>query len=122
MTAEATPETKFSISIQLDGFPVTVEFMGNAKKLREVVTILKNSGATPPPVRSFGGGGSFGKKDNLTDPAFDGDGQEICPIHKKPVRSYTTKDGRTFKGCPSSSTGAAGETLNDRGYCSLRFR
>jgi hypothetical protein len=118
--AAPAAETKFTVSVQMEGFPVTVEFTGNSKKLKAVLAGLKSAGATPPPVKSFGGG--FGKRDDTVEPAYDASGKEICPIHGKHVREYKTRDGRTFKGCPSPSTGAAGEKINERGYCSLRFK
>lgn len=116
------PTSKFTITVQMDGFPVTVEFTGNSKRLKEVIAGLKSAGATPPPVKTFGGGGFGKKQDTLTEPAYDAHGNEVCPIHGTKVKEYKFNDGRTIKGCPSKGTGAEGEKLNDRGYCSLRFR
>lgn len=114
-------ESEFTISVSMDGFPVAIKFTGDAKRLRAVIDALKASGATPPPVRTFGGG-NFQRKDTRVDPAFNDAGKEICPVHRKLLQTRTTQDGRSFKSCSSKATGAEGEKINDRGYCALSFK
>lgn len=120
MTTEvATQQTEFTITAHLDGFPVAVKFVGTGKRLKEVIAGLKSAGATPPPVRSFSGGGSFGKKgEDRTKPAYDGDGLEICPVHKKRL-SKREWNGSTFWSCPAKA--AEGEKASAKGYCDIRF-
>jgi hypothetical protein len=96
-------ETEFEVTAHLDGFPVTVKFTGNGRKLKEVIAGLKQSGAVPPPIRSFGGGGFGGKKpDDRTKVAFDEGGREICPLHKKPL-SKREWNGSFFWSCPAKA-------------------
>lgn len=86
---------------------------------RWIAGMLKRGWTAPPVAR----GGFGGKADERIEAEKDAQGNEICPVHKCKVRTYEGKDGRPpFKGCPSKGTGAAGEKLNPRGYCSLRFR
>jgi hypothetical protein len=112
-------ETDFEVTAHLDGFPVTVKFTGNGRKLKEVIAGLKQSGAVPPPIRSFGGGGFGGKKpDDRTKVAFDEGGREICPLHKKPL-SKREWNGSFFWSCPAKA--AEGEKASPKGYCDIRF-
>lgn len=117
-TNGAAPATKFTVSVQMDGFPVTVEFTGNSRKLQEVIGALKTAGATPPPVKSFGGGG-FKKPDDRTEPAYDGNGDPICPVHGKRL-SIRDWNGQQFYSCPAKA--AAGEKASPKGYCDIRFK
>lgn len=115
-----TQQTKFTVTVQLDGFPVTVEFTGNGKKLKEVIAGLKQAGATPPPVRSFGGGG-FKKEDNRVEPAYDGNGDPICPVHHRKLNKRES-NGSAFYSCPAKGDATKGEKVNANGWCDIRFK
>lgn len=47
-------------------------------------------------------------------PAYDGDGQAMCPVHRKPLQ-----EGRYGLYC--SAKAKPGEEQNDKGYCALKF-
>jgi hypothetical protein len=90
----ATATTKpahFTISVELDGFPVTVEAEGRAENLRALVDRLKAIGATPP-VKGASA---------PTKPA----GIPVCPVHNTPMKA-SRKPGSYF--CPKQT---------DEGYC-----
>jgi hypothetical protein len=57
--------------------------------------------------------GATRKPAQRVEPAYDTNGDPICPTHRKPL-----SEGRYGLYCPSK---AQGEHANDKGYCSLRF-
>lgn len=46
--APAKPGVRFTLQAVLDGFPLTVEFQGDAERLVRTVERLRAIGATPP--------------------------------------------------------------------------
>lgn len=115
------PSRVFSTQIEHGGFTFTLSYNNlTLDALEDLVREFQARGYTAVKPAKAGG---FGQRpDNRIDPAFDGAGNEICPMHRVALRTYTTKDGRSFKGCPSRGTGVAGEKINDKGYCDLRFK
>ena len=113
------PSRVFSTQIEHGGFTFTLSYNNlTLDALEDLVREMNARGYTP--VKPFRGGGGFGgRPDNRVDPAYDDRGNEICPTHKKPLREYTTSDGRKFKGCPIKGEG---EGFNPKGFCALRFR
>lgn len=124
-TPKAAPVT-FTIHASVRGFPIDVAFSGSFDLLESAVKRLEQLGATPPPRPTFGGGKPQQKP--LTVPLYRDDGTPCCPHHTNrngqptPIRWVASKDGRPgFWGCPSAAQQVAGETINSRGYCDLRF-
>lgn len=101
------------------GVPVDIPVLAGRKQVEALIKDLLANGWTAPPVSR---GGFGGRPDNRVEAGHDAAGNEICPIHKVKIRAYKTKDGREFKGCPSKATGAQGETVNNNGFCDLRFK
>lgn len=109
------------IHVSFQGIPVDLQVSDKKiGQIEQLITGLLQRGWAAPPLPKTGGFG--GRPDDRVDPAFDDQGNEICPVHKVKIREYKTADGRTFKGCPSKKTGAPGEKLNQRDYCSFRFK
>ena|SRR5215475_10027349 len=48
VTDKLAPSAKFTITLQLEGFPVAVEVAGGADKLLAVIDRLRDIGAEPP--------------------------------------------------------------------------
>lgn len=114
------PQNGATIHLAFQGVPVDLQVAGKTiGQIEQLIAGVLSRGWTAPPQPR---GGFGGKGNELTEPERDSQGNEICPNHKTIIRAYTTKDGRTFKGCPSKATGASGEKINERGYCSLRFK
>lgn len=116
----ARPQNGAAIHVAYQGVPVDLQLVD--KKIGQVEDLIKTllaRGWTAPPMPR---GGFGARPDNRIDPAFDDAGNEVCPTHHVPLRTYKTQDGREFKGCPSRGTGAAGEKINAKGYCDLRFK
>lgn len=106
------------IHVSFQGIPVDLQVSDKKiGQIEQLIAGLLQRGWAAPPLPKMGGFG--GGRDNRVDPAFDEAGNEICPTHKKPLREYTTADGRKFKGCPAKGEG---EGFNAKGYCSLRFK
>jgi len=117
----ARPSNSAVIHVAFQGIPVDLQVSDKKiGQLEELIAGLLKRGWTAPPQPQRGGFG--GRPDTRVDPAYDDQGNEICPIHKVKIRAYKTHDGREFKGCPSKGTGAQGEKLNQRGYCEFRFK
>lgn len=115
----ARPANGATIHLAYQGVPVDLQVAD--KKIGQIEQLIQGllaRGWTAPP-QPRGGGGFGGRPDTRVDPAFDESGNEICPTHGKPLREYTTGDGRKFKACPAKGTGAG---FNDKGFCSLRFK
>jgi hypothetical protein len=118
-----------STQVEIGGFTWTIYATTNAETLDRIIKVsqaLTKRGYSAPKRVSFGGGKPAPKP--LTQPLLDGDGEPCCPFH-------TQRDGRPtrirwilpkndlpgFWGCPSQAQQVAGETINQRGYCSLKF-
>lgn len=90
----ATPKpAHFTISAELDGFPVTVEIEGKAENLRLLIDRLKTIGAQPPQKAA-------------TVPAKPA-GVPLCPLHNTPMKA-SRKPGSYY--CPRQT--------DDGQYCS----
>ena len=81
--AIATKPARFTITAELDGFPVTVEAEGKADSLRAMVDRLKAIGAQPP-------------QKVATASAMPA-GAPVCPVHNTPMKA-SRKPGSYF--CP----------------------
>lgn len=84
----------FTISVELDGFPVTVEADGKAENLRAIVDRLKAIGATPPAKAASAPASA--------KPA----GVPVCPVHNAPMKA-SRKPGSYF----------CSKRTNDGDYC-----
>jgi hypothetical protein len=49
------------------------------------------------------------------DPEYDNNGDPCCPVHHRPLKQGTY-------GSYCSARAAAGESANEKGYCSLKFK
>jgi len=81
--AAATKPARFTITAELDGFPVSVETEGKADSLRAIVDRLKAIGAIPPQKAAI----------VSAKPA----GAPVCPVHNTPMKA-SRKPGSYF--CP----------------------
>lgn len=118
-----------SCQVEIGGFTWTIYASTNAETIDRIVKVSKalaNRGYRAPSRSSFGGGKPQSKP--LTQPLYDDSGSPCCPLHTNrggkptPIRFVAPKDGRPgFWGCPSQAQHIAGETINGRGYCDLRF-
>jgi len=118
-----------STQVEIMGYTWTIFADTNEKTIDKIVLVsraLAKRGYSAPKRPAFGGGKPMQKP--LTQPLYDQDGSACCPFHTnrdgKPtrVRWIPPKDGRPgFWGCPSLAQQVAGETINARGYCDLRF-
>jgi hypothetical protein len=109
-----------STQVEIGGFTWTIYADIKVSKA------LQRHGYAPPRRPTFGGGKPQQKP--LTAPLYRDDGAPCCPFHTNrngqptPIRFVASKDGRPgFWGCPSAAQQVAGETINSRGYCDLRF-
>lgn len=93
--AVATKPARFTITAEIDGFPVVAEIEGKADSLRAIVDRLKAIGATPPAK-------------TVSAPATNGKpaGIPTCPIHQTPMKA-SRKPGSYF--CP--------KRMEDGDYC-----
>jgi hypothetical protein len=82
-SAQPQVAAKFSITCNIDGFPVSIEAEGKADNLRALVDRLKAIGAQPPQVQT--------PAPEPTKPA----GAPKCPVHNSPM-----KEGRRGYFCP----------------------
>ena len=82
----------FSISFELDGFPVVAEVEGKADSLKAMIERMKTIGAVPP------------QKADVTDAKPNG--APVCPVHHTPMKA-SRKPGSYF--CPRQT--------NDGAYC-----
>lgn len=88
----ATRHPHFSISFELDGFPVIGEVECKADHLGQIVARLKAMGATP--------------QQKVTVAAAKSAGAPVCPVHGSPMKA-SRKPGSYF--CPKRT--------DDGGYC-----
>lgn len=118
-----------STQAEIGGYTWTIFADTNAETIERIIKVskaLQRQGFTAPKRPAFGGGKPQSKP--LTQPLIDGDGTPCCPYHTQrtgkptPIRYIGPKDGRPgFWGCPAKRQEVAGETINQNGYCDLRF-
>lgn len=118
-----------STQVEIGGFTWTIYADTNVETIDRIVKVSKaltQRGYRAPARVSFGGGRPASKP--LSQPVYRDDGTPACPIHHNrngqptPARFVAGKDGRPgFWGCPAKSDGTPGETVNQNGYCDLRF-
>ena len=72
---------RFSISFELDGFPVVAEIEGKADSLKAMVERMKAIGAVPP------------QKVTVTDAKQNG--APVCPVHHTPMKA-SRKPGKFY--------------------------
>lgn len=118
-----------STQVEIGGFTWTIYADTNVETIDRIVKVSKalaKRGYRAPLRSSFGGGRPAPKP--LAQPVYRDDGTPACPIHHNrngqptPIRFVAGRDGRPgFWGCPASSDGTPGETVNQNGYCDLRF-
>jgi len=118
-----------STQVEIGGFTWTIYATTNAETIDQIVKVtkaLQRRGYSAPKRAVFGGSKPAAKP--LTQPLYRDDGVPCCPLHTNrngqpsPVRWVEPSNGRPgFWGCPSAAQQVAGETINARGYCDLRF-
>lgn len=112
----ARQELHMVVKAQLNGFPIELAFAGGIDQLPAITKRLRELGAEAPSIPRAG---NWQKpKAELTQPAYDGDGDAICPVHRRKIVTREW-EGRTFRCCPAKATGD--EKTNKNGYCALRF-
>jgi hypothetical protein len=92
---QPAPAAKFTISVLVDGFPVSIEAEGKADNLRALVDRLKAIGAEPPAIVQTPA--------QAQKPA----GAPVCPVHNAPMKVSSAKPGSYF--CPKKN--------EDGSYC-----
>lgn len=92
----ATKPAQFTISFEIEGFPVTAQLEGKADSLKAMIDRLKAIGATPPAKIANASPASAGKAI-----------APVCPIHNTPMKA-SRKPGSFF--CPRQ--------MDDGRYCS----
>ena len=110
-------ELRITVKASMNGFPIELAFDGGIQQLPAITKRLREMGAEAPPVPRAGTWPGKPKIE-LTQPAYDGNGDAICPVHKRKIVTREW-EGRTFRCCPSKATGD--EKANAKGYCALRF-
>lgn len=80
----APTDAKFTITVSIDGFPVTVEVEGKADSLRAMIDRLKAIGAEPP-------------QSSTPAPEPAKKAAPVCPVHRTPMKA-SKKPGSWF--CP----------------------
>lgn len=117
-----------SCQVEINGFTWTIYADTNEKTIDKIVLVSRalTKRGYRAPVRSSFGGKSAPKP--LAQPLIDGDGTPCCPFHTNrdgrptPIRYIQPKnDLPGFWGCPAKSQGVPGETINQNGYCNVRF-
>lgn len=80
---------------------------------QSIDTLLKADGwsAIPTPQAAANGAKKAAER---REPAYNDNGEAICPVHRKPL-----KQGQYGWYC--SAKAKEGEAANDKGYCSIRF-
>src|SRR5262249_38684855 len=102
-----------AIKCRVDGYETEITFSGDVDQLKRIAAKLAALGIEPtaPHAAPLNGDKKSTKK---VQPAYDGDGQPICPVHRKPLT-----EGRYGLYCPARTKD--GEQANTKGYCSLAF-
>lgn len=112
---ERQPRQELTIAIRcrVEGFETEITFNGDIDQLKRVAAKLAALGiepassapAAPQPER---------KAAKRVQPAYDGDGEPCCPVHKRKL-----SEGQYGLYC--SAKAAAGDVSDKRGYCGLKF-
>jgi hypothetical protein len=112
----ARQELTITIHATIDGFSTEICFRGALDQLEAITRRLRDLGASPAGVHQLAPAAAAParKAAQRATPAYDGDGQPMCPVHRKPL-----SEGRFGLFCPAKAK--PGEEQNDKGYCSLRF-
>jgi hypothetical protein len=109
----STQELTIAITCRVEGYETEITFSGDIDQLKRIATKLAALGIEPTAPHTAPLNGE-NKPSKRVQPAYDGDGQPICPVHGKPL-----SEGRYGLFCPSKAKGD--EAANDKGYCSLKF-
>jgi len=105
----ARQDLTITIKATIDGFPTEVCFTGTIDQLLAVTRRLRELGASP----TIAPAAPRRQPNTGITPAYDGNGQPMCPVHHKPII-----EGRHGLYCPSK---AEGEHANAKGFCNLKF-
>jgi hypothetical protein len=105
-------QANITIEVAPDGLHIRCEYTGAISTIPAAIERLRAAGVLDL-VKPVGGNTPARKPAERVSAAYDGAGQPMCPIHRKPL-----SEGRYGLYCPSK---AQGEHANDKGYCSLRF-
>lgn len=118
-----------STQAEIGGYTWTIFADTTAETIERIIKVskaLQRQGFTAPKRATFGGGKPMARP--LTKPLVDGNGDPCCIHHTRydgaplPLRWVEARgDLPGFWGCKSKATGAPGEQVNQKGYCSLRF-
>lgn len=111
----AEKQANIAITVSASGLSITAEYTGTLGSIPAAIERLKAAGVlelvrAPEPVPISQ---PRAKKERVA-PAYDGNGDPICPVHRKPLA-----EGRYGMYCPAKAK--AGEEQNDKGYCAIRF-
>jgi hypothetical protein len=115
--AETERQANITIEAAPDGLHVRVEYTGALATIPAAIERLRAAGvlelvsaSRPAPAAPQGGKA----KAQRVEPAYDGNGDPICPVHRKPL-----SEGRYGLYCSAKARGD--EAASQNGYCSLRF-
>lgn len=106
------PKADLTITVKatIDGFPVEICFTGALDQLEAITRRLRDLGASPAGVHQIAPAAQPARTPAArTTPAYDGDGQALCPTHKRAL-----KEGKWGLYC-SAKDQETGE------YCKLKF-
>lgn len=110
-------QANITIEVAPDGLHIRCEYTGAISTIPAAIERLRAAGVLDLVQTSKGAHtaplGATRKPAERVSVAYDGAGQPMCPIHRKPL-----SEGRYGLYCPSK---AQGEHANDKGYCNLRF-
>ncbi len=98
------------------GVTVRVDYVGPLGSIPAAIERLKRAGVLELVTAARGADVHTPARKGaamITTPAYDGSGQAMCPVHRKPL-----SEGRYGLFCPSK---AEGEHANAKGWCNIRF-
>ncbi len=113
----AERQANISIEVAPDGLHVRAEYTGTLASIPAAIERLRAAGVlelvsgarvAPTPAEKKN------TKAQRVQPLYDGNGDAMCPVHRKPLA-----DGRYGPYCTAKAK--PGEEQNDKGYCSLKF-
>lgn len=97
------------VAARLDGWPVVVELEIAPARLGAALAKLAGLGFTPDAPTAAPAAPQRTKRQTV-EPAYDEQGEPLCPKHNKPLRQ-----GQYGLYCPSK------DDTQPRGYCGLKF-